>query len=99
VHASRTQYTPSTRQDSDPTQDHRDRHWRDHGRHPVGGQRWPWYLFPHLGRPAAFSQASDSLGRVANWPARLPPWWAQRYARSADLGAPPKVAVSNRLGA
>jgi hypothetical protein len=31
---------PSTRQDSDPTQDHRDRRWRDHGRHPVGARLW-----------------------------------------------------------
>jgi hypothetical protein len=40
IHASRTRYTPSTRQDSDPTQDHRDRRWRDHGRHPVGARLW-----------------------------------------------------------
>jgi DNA-binding NarL/FixJ family response regulator len=31
IHASRTRYTPSTRQGSYPTQDHRDRRWRDHG--------------------------------------------------------------------
>ena len=46
VHASRTQNTPSTRQDNDPTQDHRDRRWRDHGRHPVGARRRPVRTVP-----------------------------------------------------
>jgi hypothetical protein len=46
IHASRTRYTPSTRQDSDPTQDHRDRRWRDHDRHPVGTRRWPVRTVP-----------------------------------------------------
>ena len=46
VHASRTQNTPSTRQDNDPTQDHRDRRWRDHDRHPVGARRWPVRTVP-----------------------------------------------------
>jgi hypothetical protein len=35
-------------------------------------RRLPVSLFPHLGPPAAFPQASDSLGSVANRPARLP---------------------------
>jgi len=46
INASRTQYTPSTRQDSAPTQDHRDRRRRDHGRHPVGARRWHVRSFP-----------------------------------------------------
>jgi hypothetical protein len=33
IHASRTQYAPSTRQDSDPTQDDRGRRWRYKGVH------------------------------------------------------------------
>jgi len=40
THASRTRHTPSARQDSDPTQDHRERRWSDHGRHPVGARLW-----------------------------------------------------------
>jgi hypothetical protein len=39
--ASRTHYTPSTRQDNNPTQDQRDHRKHDHGRHPVGSDGSP----------------------------------------------------------
>jgi hypothetical protein len=65
VNANRVQYTPSTRQDNTPAQDHRDRCRHDHGRHPVGARRWPVKSVPHLGLPAAFPQASDSAGATA----------------------------------
>jgi hypothetical protein len=86
IYASRIRCTPSTRQDSDPprttatvvgviitaTQS-------------VGGGE-PVRSVPSLGLPAAFPQPA-SLGGLANWPAKLPPWGAQRHARVAAVMA------------
>jgi hypothetical protein len=78
AHASSAQYTPSTRQDSDRTQDHRDRRWRDHGRHPLRARRWPVRSVPTLDvRYARFHQLQPvgparAADRARLHPRRLP---------------------------
>jgi hypothetical protein len=64
VHASSARCTSSTRQDSDPTQDHRDRRWREHGRHPVGAWRLPsaHSQLPECSCPGFLSPSHPMLG-------------------------------------
>ena len=69
VNANRGQYTPSTRQDNTPAQDHRDRRRHDHGRHPVGARRWPVRSVPppratrHSRKPATLREQRHARSR------------------------------------